>query len=332
MRVVGPQGLAGTPDIARHHFPGGIEDGAGGAIVLLEPDHGGVGVVPLETENIAYLRAAPAIDGLVVVPHHAQVAAAVGQQAGQLVLHRVGILKLIHQHVAKTLLPASQDIFFVAQQMHGEHDQVAEVEGIGEPQPLLVEVVDPHQLLAAKIVPVTLLGQQAAVFEPIDGRGGRTGLEGFLGNTQLLEHIPQQAFLVLVVVNGEIGGIAEHRNFAPQNTHAEGMKCRHPGQFAAAQQLLDALAHLAGRLVGKGHRQNLPGRHTVFADQPGDAMSQSTGFAGTGPGQQQQRSVAVLHSLALHGVELFQKIGHKITCRFRGKTDIYRGERGENHQ
>ena len=79
---------------------------------------------------------------------------------------------------------------------------------------------------------------------------------------------------------------------------------------ATEQQVAGALAHLAGGLVGEGDGEDLPGRHAVFADQPGEAVGQGAGLAGTGPGQDQQRPVAVLHRPALLGVERGQQVSH----------------------
>ena len=55
---------------------GGVEDELRGAVVLLELDDRRVGVVALEVEDVPEVRAAPAVDRLVVVAHDAQVAVA----------------------------------------------------------------------------------------------------------------------------------------------------------------------------------------------------------------------------------------------------------------
>ena len=52
-------------------------------------------------------------------------------------------------------------------------------------------------------------------------------------------------------------------------------------------QLLDAMAHLGGSLVGEGHRQHGVWGRVFDLDQPGDTVHQHTGFAGTSAGQDQ---------------------------------------------
>jgi hypothetical protein len=78
-----------------HHLVGGLEDRRGGAVVLLELDHLRVGVVLFKVENVADVRAAPAVNGLVVVAHHAEIAPFARDQADQLVLGAVGVLVFV---------------------------------------------------------------------------------------------------------------------------------------------------------------------------------------------------------------------------------------------
>ena len=73
-RVLGPELLVLAVLVARDHGVGRVEDELGGAVVLLELDHGGVGIVGLEVEDVAQVRAAPAVDRLVVVTHDGEVA------------------------------------------------------------------------------------------------------------------------------------------------------------------------------------------------------------------------------------------------------------------
>ena len=52
---------------------GGVEDGLRRAVVLLEPDHGGILEVVLELQDVPNVRSAEPINCLVFVPHHAQI-------------------------------------------------------------------------------------------------------------------------------------------------------------------------------------------------------------------------------------------------------------------
>ena len=56
----------------------------------------------LEIENIFYFRAAPAVNGLIVIAHGEEIAVHGGKKAHDLELHFVCILKLVHHDIAET--------------------------------------------------------------------------------------------------------------------------------------------------------------------------------------------------------------------------------------
>ncbi len=71
--AVGEQRLAEPALIVGDEVRGGAEDVGGGAVVALEPDDLGAGKILLEAQDVVDLRAAPAIDRLVVVADAADV-------------------------------------------------------------------------------------------------------------------------------------------------------------------------------------------------------------------------------------------------------------------
>ena len=81
-----PQGLAVAARVVRDDAVRGLEDRVRGSVVRLEPDDDGAREVVLEAEDLLDVRAAPAVDALVVVAHDAQVAVSVGDAAHDLVL------------------------------------------------------------------------------------------------------------------------------------------------------------------------------------------------------------------------------------------------------
>ena len=84
-----------------------------------------------------------------------------------------------------------------------------------------------------------------------------------------------------------------------------------------AQQPLDALAHLAGRLVGERDRQDLSGLRLVGVDQEGDAVREHARLAAAGAGEDQQRPLAVRDRLALRLVEPLQQLLKVLGMRVR---------------
>ncbi len=67
------QRLAEPAFIVGDQVRGGAEDVAGRAVIAFEPDHLGAGKIVLEAQDVVDLRAAPAIDRLVVVADAADV-------------------------------------------------------------------------------------------------------------------------------------------------------------------------------------------------------------------------------------------------------------------
>jgi len=87
------------------------------------------------------------------------------------------------------------------------------------------------------------------------------------------------------------------------------MEGAHPDAASGkVQEMFDAAPHLARRLVGEGHRQQLARLGATLLDQPGDAMRQHPRFAATGTGKDQQRAVVGRDSRPLRRVQALQKI------------------------
>ena len=99
----GPKGLAFALLIVGDDGVGGVQDVLSGAVVLLQAHHLGPGEVLLEMQNILDGGPPELVDALVIVAHHAQVAAALGQQTDKPVLGVVSVLVLVHHQVAETV-------------------------------------------------------------------------------------------------------------------------------------------------------------------------------------------------------------------------------------
>lgn len=127
-----------------------MEDGLGGAVVLLEQDRSRVGVVLLELDDVADRRPAEGVDRLVGVTDDAQLARGhrvrgrvVGQGRAdelldELVLRDVGVLVLVDEDVAEASAVVLRGVGEGLEQVDGRHDEVVEVERVGLPQPPLV--------------------------------------------------------------------------------------------------------------------------------------------------------------------------------------------------
>src|SRR6202030_3680523 len=71
--ILGAERLAEPAFVMRDQVRGGGEDVAGRTVIALEPDHLRAGKVVFEAQDVVDLRAAPAIDRLVVVADAADV-------------------------------------------------------------------------------------------------------------------------------------------------------------------------------------------------------------------------------------------------------------------
>ena len=85
--------------VLRDDGVGGVEDQLGGAVVLLELDDGRIRPVALEVEDVPDVRAAPAVDRLVVVADDRQVAVLRGEGPDPQVLRAVRVLVLVDVEV-----------------------------------------------------------------------------------------------------------------------------------------------------------------------------------------------------------------------------------------
>ena len=96
------------------------------------------GIVLLEIENVADIGAAPAVDRLVFVAHHADVIVRCESRPHQLVLAAVGVLILVDHDVAQAAIPGVARVLVVIEQADAFEQQIVEIERVGLPQRFLV--------------------------------------------------------------------------------------------------------------------------------------------------------------------------------------------------
>ena len=257
----------------------------------------------------------------------------------------VGVLILVHQYVLEPPAVVLQHRRHADEQLQRLEQQIVEVQRVVVAQALLVEAVDVRNLLHAEVL--LALGEVFVRREHVHLRVADLGLHlarrvDLVRQVELLEHVLDDGHLVLVVVDGEVVGIAQLLDVAAQYAAAGGVEGGHPQLGRpVAHQLFDALAHLAGGLVGEGDGQYVVGidgllgkqRRAVLvqaaaqaifqmrallrrvggvafavvgvsvAHHVGDALSQHRGLARARAGQHQQRPLYLKYRLALLGVE-----------------------------
>ena len=128
--------------VGADHIVGGAQDGAGGAVVLLQRDDFERWKLDWQFPQVVQCGAAPAVDGLVVVAHGGEARfvgrVAAHQQLEHFILGGVGVLVLVHQHMAHQPLPLAAHFRVVPQQFQRQADQVVKIHALVGGQALLV--------------------------------------------------------------------------------------------------------------------------------------------------------------------------------------------------
>ena len=336
-----PQPLVLAAPVAGDHRVRSRQDRLGRAVVLLEHHGAGVGEVGLEVHDVADVRAAERVDRLVGVADHHELRrldphllrvlrvlriALVGHRqrvaggvlrvvAAQLVhegvLRVVGVLVLIHQHVPEASAIGLAHLGEGLEEPHRRHDEVVEVQRVGIDETSLVERVrlrvgplDVAGRLVRAVVGILQLVLRVGDPPQHRPRGELLGVE-----LELLADQRHEASRVGRVVDREGRLDVEPADLAPQDAYAGRVERGHPHDpGAAADQILDALAHLGGGLVGEGDRQDRPRMGAALADQPRDATGQHAGLARSGARDDQKRRTGVLHGLALGLVQAVEQL------------------------
>ena len=289
-----------------HHGVGGTQDMARGAVVLLQLDGLAVFKVLLEVQDIGDVGATPAVDGLVIVAHDHEVLVLGGQQVGNLVLDVVGVLILVDANVVEALLVLVEHLGAGAQQLERAHEQVVEVHRVGGAQAAFQLQVDLRGLFVIGAVGgfEHVLGADHGVFGRTDLAADHIDGELLLLDTERLHNIAHHALGIVVIVDGELTGVAQQVSVLAQHAHAHSMEGAHPhATGAAGNERRQTLTHLGRGLVGKRDGKDLPGLNAQVAEHMCDTEGQDAGLTRTGAGEHQQRTLGGEYRLALGGIK-----------------------------
>ncbi len=312
LALAGPEFLADAAAVVADDGVGGIEDVAGRAVVLLEPEQLHVVEIPAVLLQVLDPRAAPAVDRLVVVAHHVRDAGRADQCLHPVVLDGVGVLELVDQHVpeARTVVFAqarhlTQDLV-AAQQQLGEVDHAIAAAGV------FVRLVQLDQLAAGRIaVVLQVLRPQAFVFLRVDEPRHFTRHPARVVQVQAADDLLDQALLVLTVEDLEALRQAGLAPVQAQQAVADAVEGADPERRGRQAELrLDAVAHLGRGLVGERHGEDAMRRHALDLDQPFDAVGQHARLATARAGQHEGRQQRGTHGLPLRVVERRKNVGN----------------------
>ena len=281
------------------------------AIIALQPDHGRAWKVVLEAQDVVDLGTAPAIDRLIVVADAAQVLVRLRQKPQPEILRDVGVLILVHQHVAKAPLVLRQDVGMLAPEAQAFEQQVAEIGGVQRFQTSpgrRCRACRPSVGEGAGFTRRDLTGPEAAVLPAVDHGGELAGRPAFLVDILGRDHLLHQPDLVVGAEDREVGAQIDEFRVPPQDLGADGMERPEPLHALGHRpdEGSDPFAHLPGGLVGEGHRQDVEGTRLAGGDQMGDAGRQNPRLAGAGASQHEHRPLGRFDGRALFGIEARQ--------------------------
>jgi hypothetical protein len=262
--------------------------------------------VTIEAKDVLHLGAAPAVDGLVVVAHGADVLPLAGEELEELELAAVRVLVLVDEQVPEALLVLRLQLRVRPQQLDRQRDEIVEV----------------HRALGAerRLVAGEDLGRHEVVVVALSGRPNLDALpqrvlrrreheedaprvEGAVVHLHLAHAAFHQRDLVAGVADAEAARQPRPRVLLLQEPQPEAVERRDehlaPGRPG---QRRDAPPHLFRGLVGEGDGEDALGLHALH-EEPGDAVGDDARLPGPGPGQHEQRPLQRGDRLALGRVE-----------------------------
>ncbi len=232
------------------------------------------------------------------------------EQLEPAVLGVVGVLVLVDHDPAERLGVAVVDLLEHLQQVHRAEQQVVEVHRVHAHELALVVLVDVGRRLlevGADELAVVVGGAELVLgvgdLALHRARGEALGVD-----VQVVEALLDQAPGVGRVVDRELARVAEPVRVGAQHAGAGGVERHHPHRArGAADEQLDALAHLLRGLVGERDREDLRRARLAGAQQVRDPVREHARLARAGAGQDQQRTLAVRHRLPLRRVQALQE-------------------------
>ena len=287
-----PQPLRAARAVVADDGVGERQDRSRRAVVLLQLDLQPFREVAAEVVEVRRLRAAPGVDRLIVVAHHADVARRRGKSVQDLVLAPRSVLELVHHHVAVARPDGVAGR--AAQQLQRQQDQVVEIHRLVQAQPAPVGGHQSAQLLARgfQIREVGAGAHAQPRYQAL--QQDRICLREVGVQAQVGGHLAQELRAVLLIVHGyrgrgAAGAEPQLAAVAAHQLQAEGVEGAHRRDRApGAPGDAGPFAHLGRGLVGEGEGDDRP-RVDALAQQAREAGRDDPGLARSGAGQHHHR-------------------------------------------
>ena len=202
-----------------------------------------------------------------------------------------------------------QQVGLLAEHADAFQQQVAEIDGVENLQPILVGAVELLSLAAREASGLAggHLGRpQSTVLPAVEQSRQHPRRPALLIDALRFQQLLEQADLVVDVEDGESGLEPDQLGVPPQNSRADRMECAKPWHSLdnLPHHQADPLLHLLRCLVGEGHCQDLAGPGTFGRKNVRYPRCQNASLAGSGTGQDEHRPVQCLHRQPLLRVQV----------------------------
>ena len=185
----------------------------------------------------------------------------------------VGVLILIHQHIAELILIVPQDLRLPLQQCYSVKDNVIKVQRVSSHQFFLVGGIDFCNPALFPVVfcltaPGEILRRLVLVLGVADGGQDALGLESLFVQVLLLHDILDDSLSIVGIVDRKVLVKTDAVNVPPKNPDTGGVEGGGPDVVGHRPQTgREALLQFPRRLVGKGDGDNLPGPGHIYGAQ-----------------------------------------------------------------
>ena len=305
IRAARPERLAEPAGIVLDEGIGRFQDGAGGAVVLLQLVQRRLRIVAAELVQILHARAAPPVDRLVVVAHREQLSLRAREQRQPPILDGIGVLEFVDQNMAEAGAVMLQQGGIVAPHLERAQQQLCEIHDTGALTGLFVGLIDPDQLAPGRIaVILDVLRPHAFVFLRVDEPQNLARHPAGLVQIERLQDLAQEPRLILGIEDLEAlrqAGLAPMLAQQPMGETVEGADPQPAAR--KPQQSFDAPAHFRRGLVGERDREDAVGRCALHLDQPGDPVHQHPGLAAAGAREHERGALRRGHRLPLRVIQ-----------------------------
>ena len=247
--------------IVRQDPPGGLEDLARAAAILVEHDGPVDRILAAEPHQDVGVRPRPGEDRLLVVADREEVAVRRRQALQEIVLDRVHVLELVHQQIVPACGDGIGNVAVGAQELLGLADEVVEVQHVAVREPGGVLAIQARVVSRQLVIPLL----DAVPAEPVQERA-----------PLLLRHVQpaKDGLLVLLVGHPEALPQARGLGVLAQQRQAERVdRASRDGLGTLPQRVLQPDGNLFGRSIRERDRADALGRHVEGVDQvidPGD--------------------------------------------------------------